>query len=133
VELARIVKSDQEWHQLLSPAAFNVTRQSGTEFPFSGEYDKSYANGLYRCICCDTALFDSRTKFDSHTGWPSFWQAISRFNVAEASGSIMALTGVPVACRRCEAHLGHVFDDGPPPTGLRYCINSVSLKFVRRA
>jgi peptide-methionine (R)-S-oxide reductase len=134
VELARIVKSDEEWHQLLSPAAFHVTRQSGTEFPFSGEYDKSYANGLYGCICCDTALFDSRTKFDSHTGWPSFWQAISRFNVAEASGSsIMALTGVPVACRRCEAHLGHVFDDGPPPTGLRYCINSVSLKFVRRA
>jgi peptide-methionine (R)-S-oxide reductase len=133
VEVARLVKSDEEWRQLLSPSAFHVTRQSGTEFPFSGEYDKSYQNGLYRCICCDTALFDSRTKFDSHTGWPSFWQVISRFNVAEASGSRMAMTGVPVACRRCEAHLGHVFDDGPPPTGLRYCINSVSLKFVRRA
>jgi peptide-methionine (R)-S-oxide reductase len=133
VEVARIVKSDEEWRQLLAPSAFHVTRQSGTEFPFSGEYDKSYQNGLYRCICCDTALFDSRTKFDSHTGWPSFWQVISRFNVAEASGSRMAMTGVPVACRRCEAHLGHVFDDGPPPTGLRYCINSVSLKFVRRA
>jgi peptide-methionine (R)-S-oxide reductase len=133
VELARLVKSDEEWRQLLSPSAFHVTRQSGTDFPFSGAYDKSYENGLYRCICCDTALFDSRTKFDSHTGWPSFWQAISRFNVAEASGSRMAMTGVPVACRRCEAHLGHVFDDGPPPTGLRYCINSVSLKFVRRA
>ena len=133
VEVARIAKTDEQWRQLLSPSAFHVTRQSGTEFPFSGEYDKSYENGLYRCICCDTALFDSRTKFDSHTGWPSFWQVISRFNVAEASGSRMAMTGVPVACRRCEAHLGHVFDDGPRPTGLRYCINSVSLKFVRRA
>jgi len=133
VELARVVKSDEEWQQLLSPSAFHVTRQAGTEFPFSGEYDKSYENGLYRCICCDTALFDSRTKFDSHTGWPSFWRAISHFNVAEASGSRSAMTGVAVACRRCEAHLGHVFDDGPPPTGLRYCINSVSLRFVRRA
>jgi peptide-methionine (R)-S-oxide reductase len=132
VTMARIVKSDEEWRKQLSRDSFVVTRQNGTERPFSGQYDDNHADGLYRCICCDTALFDSRTKFDSGTGWPSFWKPISSANVAEAaSGSLMM--GTPVSCKRCDAHLGHVFEDGPDPTGLRYCINSVSLRFVARA
>ena len=132
-EVPRIVHTDAEWRQLLSPAAFQVTRHEGTEPAFSGEYDHNREDGLYRCICCDTALFDSRTKFDSGTGWPSFWQVISRANVGEANDSSLGMVRVAVSCRRCDAHLGHVFEDGPRPTGLRYCMNSVALKFVRRA
>ncbi|MBS0378581.1 MAG: peptide-methionine (R)-S-oxide reductase MsrB [Proteobacteria bacterium] len=132
-EVPRIVRTDAEWRQLLSPAAFQVTRHEGTEPPFSGEYDHNRQDGLYRCICCDTALFDSRTKFDSGTGWPSFWQVISRANVGEGNDSSLGMVRVAVSCRRCDAHLGHVFEDGPRPTGLRYCMNSVALKFVRRA
>jgi peptide-methionine (R)-S-oxide reductase len=132
-QVPRIVKSADEWRQQLSAAAYTVTREAGTEVAFSGQYDNNHADGLYRCICCDTALYDSRTKFDSGTGWPSFWQPISRANVNEGRDDTFGMSRTAVSCRHCEAHLGHVFDDGPRPTGLRYCMNSVALKFVRRA
>jgi peptide-methionine (R)-S-oxide reductase len=132
MRVAKVVKTDAEWHAELSPLAFQVTRQAGTEYPFSGEYDKLHADGLYRCVCCDTPLFDSRTKFDSGTGWPSFYQPISRHNVGQAKDLSLGMLREAVACERCDAHLGHVFDDGPRPTGLRYCMNSVSLHFVAR-
>ena len=131
-QVARVVKTDEEWRKQLSQGAYQVTRHEGTEYPFSGEYDKNHADGLYRCICCSTALYDSRTKFDSGTGWPSFWQPISRVNVVESSDITLGMRRTAVSCKRCDAHLGHVFDDGPKPTGLRYCMNSVALKFVRR-
>jgi len=133
VEVARVVKTDAEWRQLLSPAAYEVTRHEGTEPAFSGEYAESHGDGLYRCICCDLALFDSRTKFESGTGWPSFYRPISRVNVVERRDNSFGMRRVAVNCHLCDAHLGHVFDDGPRPTGLRYCMNSVALKFVRRA
>jgi len=129
-QLAKVVKSDAEWRAQLSPLAFQVARQAGTEYPFSGEYDKNHASGIYRCVCCDTALYDSRTKFDSGTGWPSFYRAISRYNVAQAKDWTLGMLRDAVSCTRCDAHLGHVFDDGPKPTGLRYCMNSVSLRFA---
>jgi peptide-methionine (R)-S-oxide reductase len=129
-QVAKVVKSEADWRAQLSPLAFQVARQAGTEYPFSGEYDKNHALGVYRCVCCDTALYDSRTKFDSGTGWPSFYQIISRHNVAQSSDRTLGMLRDAVSCTRCDAHLGHVFDDGPKPTGLRYCMNSVSLRFV---
>ncbi len=128
-----VVKSDAEWRAQLSPAAFNVAREEGTERAFSGEYDHYPADGIYHCVCCDTALYDSKAKFDSGTGWPSFWQAISPHNIAKRSDGSFGMQRDAISCRRCSAHLGHVFDDGPRPTGLRYCMNSVALHFVARA
>jgi len=130
--VAKIVKSDAEWRAQLSSLSYEVTRRAGTETPFTGAYAQSHADGLYRCVCCDTPLFDSKTKFESGTGWPSFYRAISHYNVDEGRDSSLGMLRQAVACRRCDAHLGHVFDDGPRPTGLRYCMNSVSLHFVAR-
>jgi peptide-methionine (R)-S-oxide reductase len=130
-DLPKIVKSDGEWRHLLSPLAFEIARHESTERPFTGATWNLHDKGLYRCICCDTALFSSTTKFDSGTGWPSFWEPLDRRNVQEHRDASFGMVRTAVSCRRCDAHLGHVFDDGPRPTGLRYCMNSAAMRFVK--
>ena len=133
VQVQKIVKTEAEWRAQLSALAFQITRQDGTERAYTGEYAAFHGNGIYHCICCDTALYDSTTKFESGTGWPSFWKPISAHNILKHSDYSFGMQRDAISCRRCDAHLGHVFDDGPPPTGLRYCMNSVALKFAARA
>jgi peptide-methionine (R)-S-oxide reductase len=131
VTVPMIRKTDAEWKMQLSADAFEVTRHAATERAFTGELLNIHDKGVFRCICCDMALFSSATKFESGTGWPSFWAPIAKENIVESIDTSLGMERTAVSCRRCEAHLGHVFDDGPPPTGLRYCMNSVAMRFAK--
>jgi peptide-methionine (R)-S-oxide reductase len=133
VSVPKVVRSDAEWKQKLAPISFEVARHAGTERPYSGGTWNNHDHGFYRCICCDNAVFSSETKFESGTGWPSFWQPIAKENVVEIRDMSLGMERTAVSCRECDAHLGHVFDDGPRPTGLRYCMNSAAMRFVKTA
>jgi peptide-methionine (R)-S-oxide reductase len=130
-QVKKVRKTEAEWKQQLSADEYEITREAGTERAFTGRYAETHDKGMYRCICCGNALFSSDTKFDSGTGWPSFWQPIAEQNVKTKSDMSYGMLRKEVLCAECDAHLGHVFDDGPPPTGLRYCMNSASLKLVK--
>jgi peptide-methionine (R)-S-oxide reductase len=126
-----VIRSDSEWRKMLTSEQYYVTRHETTDTPFTGTYYRSHDRGLFRCVCCANAVFSSETKFDSGTGWPSFYQPIARENVGERRDTSLLMERVEVHCALCLAHLGHVFDDGPQPTGLRYCLNESSLRFVK--
>ncbi len=128
----RVVRSEEEWRKILTPEQFHVLRKKGTERAFTGKYHEFKGKGVYQCAGCDLDLFSSETKFDSGTGWPSFWAPISDGSVTTEADNSLFMKRTEVLCARCDGHLGHVFDDGPPPTRLRYCMNSVALKFVER-
>jgi len=132
-QVKKTVRSNSEWHNQLSPQQYYVTRQQGTDVAFSGTYYQIHQEGLFRCICCDTAVFSSDTKFDSGTGWPSFWAPIAEENVRTRSDFSLLMKRTEVHCTRCDAHLGHLFNDGPEPTNLRYCMNESSLRFIPRS
>jgi peptide-methionine (R)-S-oxide reductase len=129
---AKVIKTDAEWKQLLTPEQYYVTRQKGTEAPYSSPLNDIHEKGTFECVSCSLPLFSSSTKFDSHTGWPSFWASISKVNVREEVDNSLPETRTEVLCNRCDAHLGHVFNDGPEPTGLRYCMNGVAMKFKKK-
>lgn len=128
----KIEKTPEEWKKILNPESYRVSREKGTEIAFTGKYHDCHEDGVYVCVCCGTDLFDSKTKFDSGTGWPSFWAPIAEENVQTKTDRSLLMVRTEVLCARCNAHLGHVFDDGPEPSGKRYCMNSASMNFVKR-